>query len=267
MLMNIAPRPARHVAESLRMISFRVAHRAGRLLRNCPIEPLEQRTLLSTAVVTYHNDNLSTGLNSTELQLTPGNVSVATFSKRFSTAVDGQIYSQPLYVPGLNVTTGPNAGTHNTVLVATQHDDLYAIDGDSGAVLYQVSFLGLANGLPGATSVTTVPYTDIASSDITPEIGITSTPVIDQATGNLFLTAKTKQIVNSDTSNPHYVYRLYKVNIHNGAYSSTIIGDTIRNTTSGSIHEQHGDLCGGKRRRRDKRRRAESGLLQCHAGR
>ena len=53
--------------------------------------------------------------------VTAANVAVATFGKRFATTVDGQVYSQPLYVPNLNITTGPNAGIHNTVLVAT-HD-------------------------------------------------------------------------------------------------------------------------------------------------
>ena len=59
------------------------------------IETLESRRLLSTAVLTYHNDNLSTGLNATETQLTPGNVNVSSFGKRYATTVDGQVYSQP----------------------------------------------------------------------------------------------------------------------------------------------------------------------------
>src|ERR1700704_4674341 len=72
--------------------------------------------------------------------------------------------------------------------------------------------------------VTTVPSGDTGSGDITPEIGITSTPTIDPATGLLYLTAKTKEIVSGFT---HYVYRLHKINIQNGVDTSTVIGDTI----------------------------------------
>src|SRR5205807_5053682 len=74
------------------------------------------------------------------------------------------------------------------------------------------------------SGVTTVTNGDVNSSDINPEIGITSTPTIDPATGFLYLTAKTKEIVNGFT---HYVYRLHKVNIQNGVDTSTVIGDTI----------------------------------------
>src|SRR5215216_3610068 len=109
----------------------------------CAIESLEARWLLAVDVLTYHNDNLSTGLNSAETQLTAGNVNVANFGKRYATALDGQAYTQPLYVAALNITAGPNAGVHNTVFVATQHDSLYAIDADSGLILYKIAFLNL----------------------------------------------------------------------------------------------------------------------------
>src|SRR5690242_17319894 len=121
------------------------------------IESLEARWLLATDVLTYHNDQQSTGLNSAETQLTAGNVNVANFGKRYATTLDGQAYTQPLYVAGLNITAGPNAGVHNTVFVATQHDSLYAIDADSGIVLYKIAFLNLANALPNATSITSMP--------------------------------------------------------------------------------------------------------------
>ena len=72
---------------------------------------------------------------------------------------------QPLYDPGVNITTGNQPGVHDVAFVTTEHDSLYAIDGDSGVVLYQTSFLGLSNGLPGATSVTTMPAGDTGSAD------------------------------------------------------------------------------------------------------
>src|SRR6187431_3330730 len=91
--------------------------RNRRQVFSCAIESLEARWLLAVDMLTYHNDNLSTGLNSAETQLTAGNVNVANFGKRYATTLDGQAYTQPLYVSALNITTGPNAGVHNTVFV------------------------------------------------------------------------------------------------------------------------------------------------------
>jgi len=196
----------------------------------CAVESLEARQFLSSNVVTYHNDTASTGQDLAEMTLTPANVNVNDFGKLYSTPVDGQVYAQPLYVSGVNVTAGANQGTHNVVYVATEHDSLYAIDGDKGTVLWQDSFLvpEAALTLGGATvTVTTVPSVDVKSGNISPEIGITATPAIDPASGFLYLTAKTKQIVYGNTSAPHYVYTLYKVNIQDGTYTGTVIGDTI----------------------------------------
>src|SRR4051812_19328448 len=77
------------------------------------VEALECRILLSTSVLAYHNDSASTGQNLTETVLNPGNVNLNQFGKLFSTPVDGQVYAQPLYMAGVNITTGANQGTHN----------------------------------------------------------------------------------------------------------------------------------------------------------
>jgi fibronectin type 3 domain-containing protein len=193
---------------------------------------LESRLLLSANVLSYHNDAASTGQNLSEAVLTPANVNIADFGKFYSTPVDGQVYAQPLYVSGVNVTSGPQPGMHNVVYVATEHDSLYAIDSDSGNVLWKDSFLIAESALiSGGNSVvvSTASSADVNSDDITPEIGITSTPAIDPNSGFLYLTAKTKQIVNGDTTNPHFVYTLFKVNIQSGTFSSTVIGDTSYN--------------------------------------
>ncbi len=183
-------------------------------------------------VLTYHNDNASSGQNLAETLITPANVNVSTFAKRFSTLVDGQVYAQPLYKAGVVVAGGANAGTHDLVFVATQHDSLYAIDANSGLVVWQTSFL--SSGLAGATSITTMPQGDTGSGDISVEVGICGTPVIDPATNFLYVAAKTKQIVSNITASPHYVYTLYKVNITNGnatpnanIVSSLVIADTV----------------------------------------
>jgi hypothetical protein len=145
------------------------------------------------AVTTHHNDNGRTGQNLTEPVLNTSNVNVNTFGKLFSRAVDGQIYAQPLYVPDL-----PVAGQiRNVVYVATQNDSLYAFDADdpaASAPLWHVNF-----GTP-------VPSTDVdpGCADITPQVGITSTPVIDTSSSTIYVVAKTKN--TSDNS--------YHFNIH-----------------------------------------------------
>jgi len=210
-------------------------------------ERLETRRLLSVSVLSYHNDATSSGANLAETSLTPANVATATFGKLFSTPVDGQIYGQPLYVPGVNITTGSQPGTHNVAFVATEGDSLYAIDSTSGAVLWHDSLLNADPALTGGgntVTVTTVPNADVNTSDINPQIGITTTPAIDAATNSLFVTAKTKQVVNGATATPNYVYTLYKVNIQNGSYTSIVIGDTNYNTSTKAYTYVNGPYVG-----------------------
>jgi fibronectin type 3 domain-containing protein len=177
-------------------------------------------------MITYHNDNMSSGQNTGETVLTPANVNSANFGKLFSTAVDGQVYAQPLYVPAVNITTGTNQGVHNVAFVATEHDSLYAIDADAGTVLWHDTLL---NAVHGGT-VTSVPNADVNSSDITPEIGVTATPVIDASTGVLYVEAKTKEVASDGN---HYVHQLYAVNISNGSFvngSPVVIADSLGDT-------------------------------------
>jgi fibronectin type 3 domain-containing protein len=200
-----------------------------KLLPNCrrirpELTKLESR-IAPANVTHYHNDLQSTGVNLNETTLTRTNVNSTTFGKNFQVQVDGQVYAQPLVMQGVNITTGANQGLHDVVFVATEHDTLYAIDATNaaGVILWQRSFL--TNGLPGATNVAPVPQSDVLTSDITVEIGITGTPVIDTATNRIYLIAKTKEIV---AGTAHYVQRLYAVNMQNGTDAVTpfLIGDT-----------------------------------------
>ncbi len=153
----------------------------------------------STDVTTYHNDIARTGQNLTETTLTTANVNSQTFGLLRNLQVDGKVDAEPLYLSQLSV-----AGTlHNVVLIATEHDSLYAFDSDTGAQLWKVSLLGSG----GTTSDTR------GCSQVVPEIGITSTPVIDRAAGQhgtIFLVAMSK---NSST----YFQRLHALDVTTGA--------------------------------------------------
>jgi hypothetical protein len=150
---------------------------------------------------TYHNDNLRTGENVNEVVLTLSNVNQAQFGQLFSYSLDGIALASPLYVANVNI---PGQGFHNVVYVATEHDSVYAFDADgaSSSPLWKVSFLG--------SGATTVPCADTGEcGDIPNEIGITGTPVIDQASGTLYVVAKTKE-------HNQYVQRLHALDITNG---------------------------------------------------
>src|SRR5437667_3045451 len=123
-----------------------------------------------TGVLTYHNDNSRTGQNLNESVLSPANVTQSKFGKLFSYPLDGQVFTQPLYVYKVPI-DGQN---HNVIYVATEHHTVYAFDADNKAssALWSVSFLNSAEG------VTPVPSSGL-DSPINPEIGVTSTPVID----------------------------------------------------------------------------------------
>jgi uncharacterized repeat protein (TIGR03806 family) len=162
-----------------------------------------------TAVLTYHNDNTRMGVDSTETILTPANVNTNHFGKLFNCAVDGLVYAQPLIMTNVAI---PGKGTHNVLYIATEHDSVFAFDADGSPafgsmLLWQTSFLG--------PNVTTVPSGDTDTADITPEVGITSTPVIDPVSGTLYVEVKTLE--NGTT----YVHRLHALDITTGLERSS----------------------------------------------
>jgi hypothetical protein len=151
-------------------------------------------------VTTSQYDNARTGANLNETTLTPQNVNTAGFGKLFALPVDGDIYAQPLYLAGVEI---PSKGKHNIVIVATEHDSVYAFDaaGQSSTPLWQASFLSSGAG-PVPASAVQCPF-------IRPEIGITPTPVIDRETGTIFVLARTKE-------GSHFVQRLHALAVTTG---------------------------------------------------
>jgi hypothetical protein len=153
------------------------------------------------AVATSYYDNQRTGANLRETSLTTANVTVGRFGLLFSRAVQGQMYAQPLYVSGVDM---PGHGTRNVVVVATEHNNVYAFDADdpTAATPYWSVNLG-----------PTVPNTDIGDTspciDLQPEIGISATPVIDLATNTVYVEAKTKE-------GTQYIHRLHALDLATG---------------------------------------------------
>ena len=152
-------------------------------------------------VLTYHNDNMRTGRNLSETLLTLKNVKSTTFGKLFVIPTDGLVDAQPLYAPDVSI---PGNGTHNVLFVATEHGTVYGFDADSGSALWHVTTLAA-----GETS-----SDNRGCGQVTPEIGVTSTPVIDLTAGThgtIYVAAMSKD------SRSNYHQRLHALDITSGA--------------------------------------------------
>jgi hypothetical protein len=148
----------------------------------------------------HHNDLARTGQMLAETTLTLANVNSTAFGKLRFLPADGKVDGQPLFVTNLTMGTG----VHNVVYVVTEHDSIYAYDADSGSALWQISLA------PAGES----PSADVGCMDITPEIGITSTPVIDRSRGPngvLYAVAMT----TDGSGNVHH--RLHAIDLATGA--------------------------------------------------
>jgi hypothetical protein len=158
-------------------------------------------------VTTSQYDNSRTGATLNEKILTPQNVNAKQFGKLGAFKVDGAVYAQPVFVPGVEV---PGKGRHDVLYVATEHDSVYAFDAyrPGDPPLWQVSFLDKSRGL-------TVPSEDdVQCPFIRPEVGITSTPVIDIKTGTLYVLARTK--IRHAASADEYFQHLHALAITTG---------------------------------------------------
>jgi hypothetical protein len=176
-------------------------------------------------VTTYHYDNARDGLNAQETALTLANVNSTQFGKIAFDTVDGKVDAEPLYLANLNA----GGQVRNVLYVASEHDSVFAFDADTGAQIWKTSIIG-----SGETT-----SDDHSCAQITPEIGITSTPVIDRSYGTngaLFTVGMTKD------ASGNYHQRLHALDITTGAEltgSPTEITATYpgtgENTSNGNV--------------------------------
>lgn len=192
-----------------------------------PLSFLAAPSAAQVNITTYHYDNSRSGQNLHETILTTASVNVNSFGKLFSQPVDGQVYAEPLVIQNVQIA---GKGKHTVVYVATENDSVFAFDGNSNtgsnsAPLWQVSFIDTAKG------ITTVPATDLGSNLISPQIGITGTPVIDPGNGTLYVVAATKE-------NGVYYQRLHALDLASGAEKvggPVVIAAKVKGTGSNSV--------------------------------
>jgi Immunoglobulin I-set domain len=195
--------PATTAADNGAQFRVTITNAAGNVISNAAT--LTVNLVGSTSaidVVTYHYDNLRTGQNVKEITLTAANVNVNTFGKLGEFPVDGRVDAQPLLLSNLSI---PGVGTKNVLYVATEHDSMYAFDVDSitatgGTVLWQSS------ALPSGET----PSDDRGCGQVTPEIGITSTPVIDRGRNAIYFVAMSKD------SSGNYHQRVHALDLTTG---------------------------------------------------
>jgi hypothetical protein len=175
-----------------------------------------------TDVLTYHNDNARTGQALNEQILSPANVTNNHFGLLWVLPTVGLVDAQPLYAAGVSI---PGQGLRNVLFVATEHDVVYAFDADSTNLFWQASMLGSNE----------TPSDDRNCTQITPEIGVTATPVIDRQlgpNGTIFVVAMSK-----DGSGDYY-QRLHALDLATGA-------DRLPAVTVAAIYPGSGADSGG----------------------
>jgi Immunoglobulin I-set domain len=182
-------------------VTFRVvvANSAGNITSNNATLTVDPAQASGTDVSTYKNDLARTGLNPTETILTTANVSAKTFGLLRKLSVTGKVDAQPLYLSQLTV----SGAAHNVVFVATEHDLIYAFDADSGTTLWSTSVAGGDS-----------PSDDHGCGQVSPEIGVTATPVIDRHAGPhgvIYIGAMSKDAQGK------YHHRLHALDITTGA--------------------------------------------------
>jgi Putative Ig domain len=164
-------------------------------------------------VYTYHNDLARDGVNAREFALTTTTVRTGTFGKLFSCSVDGAVYAQPLWVANLGV----GGARRNVFFVATAHDSLYAFDADLSPCtqLWHASLIDAAHGAHAGETTVPVGTSNYSVGqgvgDITPEVGVIGTPVIDPGRATLYVVSK-----SMDATGTSFYQRLHAIDLATG---------------------------------------------------
>ncbi len=174
-------------------------------------------------------DNARTGANVKETALTPKNVNTNDFGKLFTLDVDGDVYAQPLFLPQVLI---PGKGKHDVLFVATEHDSVYAFDagGKPATPLWKVSF---ANS---SRRISPVPAESVECPFISPEVGVTSTPVIDPQSGTMYVLARTAETDAGGTQ--RFWQRLHALNVLTGEErfgGPVVIRASVKNASGGAF--------------------------------
>jgi len=195
--------PVTTTADSGELFRVVVSNSVGSVTSNSATLTVSPGTGNSTVdVITYHYDNGRSGENLNETALAPANVNSTQFGKKGEFAVDGKVDAQPLYLSQVTI----NGQKKNVLYVATEHGSVYAFDADSingttSTFLWKTTTLG-----SGETTSDTR-----GCGQVSPEIGITATPVIDRGRNAIYVVAMSK---NSSGS---YFQRLHALNLSTGA--------------------------------------------------
>jgi hypothetical protein len=191
--------PAQHVASDGVIAASSVAFTAPAVA--------DPHALGRTDYLTYHYNDARLGWNPHESLLNVHNVNPRTFGKLFDLHVDGQVYTQPLYATNVAI---PGRGRHNVLIVATEHDSVYAFDADSGKPLWVHTFVGCCGVrpvhplevLPDGTSA------QEGCGSVAPDIGVSSTPVIDQEKKTVYVVAKLVEVSGGTRTFYNMLYAL-----------------------------------------------------------
>jgi hypothetical protein len=193
--------PATTTADSGSRFDVIVSNSSGSITSNSATLTVNSTSNSTVDVVTYHYDNTRTGQNLNETTLTPANVNFTKFGKIGEFSVDGLVDGQPLYLSQLML----SGQKRNVLYVVTEHDSVYAFDADSisgtaPTVIWQ-------NTLLDTGETTSDPR---SCGQIVPEIGITSTPVIDRTRNAIYLVAMSKDAAGN------YFQRLHALDLTTG---------------------------------------------------
>lgn len=187
------------------------------------------------AVLTQHNDNNRSGDNLNENLLNTSNVNSNQFGLLYARPVDDQIYAQPLIMTNVSVL---GRGSHNLLIVVTVNDTVYAFDADDPSVVapyWTNSFIQPPNIVPpNHTDESAIGACGGNYQDFSGNFGIVGTPVIDPASGTIYLVARTKEISGGNTT---FVQRLHALDATTGldrSNSPVVINATYPGTGDGS---------------------------------